>query len=79
MEDVTVYTRAGCSYCVKAKNLLNTKGIPFHEQVIGETITREEVLELFPTARTLPVITTSEKAILNGYDGLVEELNGCDE
>lgn len=75
MEDVTLYTRRTCSECAKAKDLLNKHGIPYKEEVIEETITREEVLGMFPTARALPIITTSEKAILSGLAGLKEELN----
>jgi glutaredoxin len=75
LKDVTLYTRRSCSECGKAKDLLNKHGIPYTEQVIDETITREEVLGMFPTARALPVITTSEKAIFTGLAGLKEELN----
>lgn len=31
MVDVTVYTRPGCPYCTRAKDLLTGKGVAFHE------------------------------------------------
>ncbi len=31
MVDVTIYTRPGCSYCTRAKDLLARKGVKFHE------------------------------------------------
>lgn len=74
MDDVTIYTRPDCSACVQTKAFLKTNGIEFTEQVIGVDVTREEVVNMFPTARMLPVITTSQKMILNGIEGLKEEL-----
>lgn len=31
MVDVTIYTRPGCPYCTRAKNLLDKKGVEFTE------------------------------------------------
>ncbi|MBB4096070.1 glutaredoxin 3 [Ochrobactrum pecoris] len=31
MIDVTIYTRTGCPYCSRAKDLLTRKGVAFHE------------------------------------------------
>ena len=33
MVDITVYTRPGCPYCIRAKELLNSKGAKFNEIV----------------------------------------------
>jgi glutaredoxin-like protein len=32
---VAVYTRPGCPHCAAAKDLLNNKGVPFEEHVLG--------------------------------------------
>lgn len=73
--DITIYTREGCSECVKAKSFLSSKKIPYKEIIIGKDVTREDVINQFPTATILPVITTYDRAILTGYKGLEEFIN----
>jgi len=52
----TVFTKDNCTYCDQAKALLSAKGIPFSVKKLGEDITRDELLALIPTARTMPQI-----------------------
>jgi glutaredoxin 3 len=68
-----VYSKDNCPYCVKAKNLLNARGIEFTEIKIGVDITRDEFLETFPSARTVPQIILEGEHI-GGYTKLVEYL-----
>lgn len=37
MVDVTIYTRPGCPYCIRAVGLLNEKGVQFNEINAGAT------------------------------------------
>ncbi|MBV2141888.1 glutaredoxin 3 [Falsochrobactrum sp. TDYN1] len=37
MVDITVYTRPGCPYCTRAKELLTSKGVEFNEINAGTT------------------------------------------
>lgn len=75
VSDITLYTRPSCSECVKAKNLLKDNQISFKEIEIDKDISRDELLEQFPSAKVLPLIVLTHKAIFNGYPGLVEYLN----
>ena len=68
---VTIYTKPGCNYCVKAKQFLNQRGMFFEEIKIGDQISREQLLLEFPTARTAPVITIDGQYI-GGFDELVQ-------
>lgn len=61
-----VYTKDNCPYCVKAKALLKSYGIAYAETVIGKDITREEFLDIFPTAKTVPQIILDGERI-GGY------------
>jgi len=70
MRPVIVYSKPNCPYCVKAKHLLEMRQIPFVEQVVGKDVTREELLEAAPNARTVPQIIINGKSI-GGYDQLV--------
>jgi len=66
---VTVYTRDLCGYCDAAKNLLRTMNVRFDEAKIGTDVTREELLEVAPKAKTVPQIVINQK-LIGGYDDL---------
>lgn len=51
-----IWTKINCPYCVRAKALFENKGIEYAEHIIGETVTREDLLERVPAARTVPQI-----------------------
>lgn len=56
MKRVTIYTKPGCPACVAAKNILNTSDIAYNEVVIGEQMSREQVIAMFPEQKTVPII-----------------------
>ena len=64
-----LWTKKSCPYCVQAKELLTNKGIQFEERVIGEGLTREQLLESVPTAKTVPQIFLGEEYV-GGYTDL---------
>ena len=68
---VTVYTKDLCAYCNAAKSLLRKMNVQFNEAKIGTDITREELLEIAPNARTAPQIVINNK-VVGGYDDLVD-------
>ena len=70
MKKVVIYSKEHCPYCVKAKHLLEMRKIPYVERVVGKDVTREELLEAAPNARTVPQIIINQKSI-GGYDQLV--------
>ena len=67
---VTIYTKDLCGYCDAAKSLLRKMHVQFDEAKIGTDITREELLEIAPNARTAPQIVINNK-VVGGYDDLV--------
>lgn len=71
---IIVYTKDNCPYCIKSKTLLQSKGLEYTETKIGSDITREEFLDLFPNARTVPQIIFNEE-LVGGYDELVKKLS----
>lgn len=66
-----VYTKPGCSHCVAAKNLLESRGQPYIEVVVGKDIMVEEVKQRFPGIRSVPVVLYNGEFI-GGYVNLVE-------
>lgn len=81
MKKFTVYSKPNCTYCDQAKALLEQKGLEFEIIMldVGQPkdagvsyILREQVLQLFPTARTMPQVTVT------GADG-VTHIGGFSE
>ena len=71
--DVVIYSKENCSYCMSAKLLLTNKGIPFKEKKLNEDFTRETLLEMFPNAKSFPVVVVDGFNI-GGYMELKETL-----
>ncbi|HEV7234404.1 MAG TPA: glutaredoxin 3 [Sphingorhabdus sp.] len=67
---VEIYTKFACPYCVRAKHLLDDKGVAYDEYDItmgGER--RDEMMARAPGARTVPQIFINGRAI-GGSDDL---------
>lgn len=71
---IVIWSKAGCGYCEKAKNLLKQKGLEFEERKIdGVNWTKEQLLEAVPNARTVPQIFIDGK-LIGGYTELSEAI-----
>lgn len=67
---VEIYTKFGCPYCVRAKHLLDSKGVSYTEyDVTMGGAKREEMVARAPGARTVPQIFINDVAI-GGSDDL---------
>lgn len=68
-----VWSKPACGYCVKAKNLLEAKGIEYEERNIAEGWKIQDLLEAAPNAKTMPQIWLDDKYI-GGYLELEDAL-----
>ena len=68
-----VWSKPACPFCVKAKNLLKTKGIEYEEKNIAEGHKIQDLLEMVPNARTMPQIWPNEEHV-GGYYELEKKL-----
>ena len=66
---IEIYSKDGCPYCVKAKQLLSSHNKDFMEYKLNEDFSREILLSKFPEAKTFPVIVIDGMNI-GGYDQL---------
>lgn len=66
-----IYTKPGCSHCVAAKNLLESRGQSYIEIMVGRDITVEQVKEKFPGVRSVPVVVFNSEFV-GGFVNLVE-------
>ena len=75
---IEVYGRPNCNWCVKAKELLNQYGLNYSYSIVGEDIGINEITEMFPGVRTVPIVAVDGKRI-GGYEELkayLEETSG---
>ncbi|MDQ2993697.1 MAG: glutaredoxin 3 [Pseudomonadota bacterium] len=69
MAKVVVYSSANCSYCVRAKQLLDSKGVVYEEiRVDVDDAARVKMMEL-SGRRTVPQIFINDKPV-GGYDDI---------
>lgn len=66
-----IWSKDNCSYCNKAKLLLQNRNIPFEERNISKDWTKEQLLEAVPNAKTVPQIFLWGNYV-GGYDSLLE-------
>lgn len=70
MATVEIYTTPLCPYCVRAKRLLNRKGVDFHEiDVWREPGRREEMTRRAEGRRTVPQVFIDGRGV-GGSDEL---------
>jgi len=70
MKPVVIYSTGACPYCVAAKQLLQTKGVPYTEIRIDlNPAERDIMLEKAQGRRTVPQIFVGETHV-GGFDDL---------
>lgn len=53
---LTVYTTKNCPQCDTVKRILESRKISFDSVLVGVDISREEIIEKFPTSKSFPII-----------------------
>lgn len=71
-KETIVWSKDGCAFCERAKNMLNMKGIKFEERnITSGGWSKEQLLESVPQARTVPQIFLYGQYV-GGFDKLAE-------
>ena len=69
MTRVKIYTTSSCPFCIRAKRLLEARGIPFEEIDVGnDDALREESIQR-TGRRTVPQIFIDERSV-GGFEEL---------
>ncbi len=69
MGSVTIYTSHYCTYCRRAKKLLEKKQVDYEEIRLDEDVEKRKELVEKLNWRTVPIIFVNEKFV-GGYDEL---------
>jgi len=72
--NVEIWTRSGCSFCTRAKKALSSHGIDFNEKKLNVDFTREILTEVYPKAKTFPVVVV-DGFYIGGFNELSKRLN----
>ncbi|MDQ3204450.1 MAG: glutaredoxin 3 [Pseudomonadota bacterium] len=70
MREVTMYTTSTCPYCRGAKQLLESKGIPYTEINVGTHGIKQEMVKR-SGRHTVPQIFIGDRHV-GGYDDLAQ-------
>ena len=68
---IKIYTKAYCSYCYAAKNLLTKRGLAFEENELSGNLTAEQEMRDLTGGTTVPQILIDGTPI-GGFTELVE-------
>ena len=69
MQPIRIYTTRWCAYCVRAKMLLRSRGIPFDEVSLDDKPDFREQLFEHTGGWTVPQIVIGDE-VVGGYDEL---------
>jgi glutaredoxin len=71
--NIVIYSKPNCSWCVKAKELMNKLNLNYDEKVLNVDYTRDELKQLMPEnlPLTVPQIFVYNKRI-GGYEDFAE-------
>ncbi|MDG1248968.1 MAG: glutaredoxin domain-containing protein [SAR86 cluster bacterium] len=72
-ENVEIYSKSNCSYCVMAKNYFESKGIDYTVHDAEDIDIFKKLLVRNPAARTMPQIFINNE-LIGGYTDLLEWL-----
>jgi glutaredoxin 3 len=67
--NVVMYSTSYCGYCMRARSLLERKGVAFQEIKVDEDMREREIMMKRSGRRTVPQIFIDDRHI-GGYDDL---------
>lgn len=69
---IIVYSTDTCPYCIRAKDLLNQKGLLFEEIILNNQEAIAKFKDDCPGATTVPQILINDELVEGGYEGLTK-------
>lgn len=71
---IEIYGKPMCPFCDKAKALCEVRGFKYTYKSLGTDYSKEELMEMFPNARTVPQIKVHGQAV-GGYDAFAQYID----
>lgn len=70
---IEIYTKSGCAHCEKAKTILNSVKADYTTFTVDVDLTREEVVNRFPFAKSYPIVVINGEFV-GGYEQLEQRI-----
>lgn len=61
--DIEIYTIPGCTYCVKAKELMEKAELEYTQHVVGRDISRNDFKDRYPAATSYPYVVIDSEPV----------------
>jgi glutaredoxin len=71
---ILIYGKPMCPFCDRAKSLCEQRGFAYEYKSLGTDYTKEELLETFPGARTVPQIVVNGNKV-GGYEQFTQYID----
>ena len=71
---IEIYGKPQCPFCDKAKALCEAREFKYVYKQLGVDFDREQIMEMFPTARTFPQIVINGQNV-GGYDQFTQYID----
>lgn len=68
---IQIYGKTGCPFCDKAKVFCETRSYNYEYKMLDVDYSKEELIEAFPGARTVPQIKVNGTAV-GGYSDFIK-------
>jgi len=76
-EVVEVWSQPHCPACISVKNLLKLHNLPYEEKMIGVRVSKEDLFQKLPQARSVPQVFIGDEHI-GGLNELIKFLDDND-
>jgi glutaredoxin-like YruB-family protein len=73
MQDIKLYSRNWCGWCVEAKDYLKARGIPFKEIDVGRDAAADEEMQRLSGQSYVPTIVVDGQVLANFDTGQLEQ------
>lgn len=71
MSNIIIWSKDNCLFCDMAKSYFEEMQYDYEERKIGEGWTKDQMIQYFPDAKTVPQIVINEQHI-GGYTDLIK-------
>jgi glutaredoxin len=61
--NIDVWSQNPCPWCDRVKALIKSKGYSYNEKVLGENATKQELIEVIPSARSVPQVVINGEVV----------------
>lgn len=61
--EIIIYKISGCTYCVKAEELMQRANLEYSSVMVGKDITQDELKQKYPNVISFPLIVIDDQII----------------